>query len=569
MLRRWLDTAGLKIEDLRGTLSPDHFTNQAVPSRTTVSERLAGVNLQWDFVEAVADACSDSNETSSRLLSEARSLLDRISSATPPAQSEGRQSAAAAKSPQNMATKEAAELVAAQRHSLALSDKLLRAMERSAELEQARNNANHMVLILLTMVDKLRRDVATLTGERERMQTARKVQEDQSPLRGVRERLERSESQRAAAETELARAHTEREKADRLAEQAAEQVRVLTEELDRLRGGHSDALHAEPSQLAPIVTVSDASTDDTDDIDLALFRASQVLDGEADRLDHLADELKQDAPNWDNSLIRQDASDISPDNFMGPGSQTRPRESSGVFLELFGASPEELEVTGHPAHEVASRFGLAQAHDSVGKLLDAAARNGTTDEVLLLSKSLRPEDLYSLLAMIGAARPAKPLRELITAFRASGRDSEADKVLAAVGRHRPVRELPLVLSSLRGVEVWDIEWILETVMRNRTTEMAAIIRRLQETGLIQEANWLQLRSEMRGLTTETQAPPPDSKESATDADSKLTTRIRINIPASRPLPPAPAQPPRSAPSSDWFGPRRPQADEHDHRWPNF
>ncbi|MFH8630986.1 hypothetical protein ACH4CC_14075 [Streptomyces lydicus] len=68
------------------------------------------------------------------------------------------------------------------------------------------------VLILLAMVDTLRRDIGTLTAERERVRAARKDQE----LLRVRERLQRSEAQRSTAESELTQARAEREKADRL-----------------------------------------------------------------------------------------------------------------------------------------------------------------------------------------------------------------------------------------------------------------------------------------------------------------------------------------------------------------
>ena len=62
----------------------------------------------------------------------------------------------------------ATQLIGTQRQSLELSNELIRAVQRNAELEKARNDANHMVLILLTLVDKLQRDIATLTAQRAR-----------------------------------------------------------------------------------------------------------------------------------------------------------------------------------------------------------------------------------------------------------------------------------------------------------------------------------------------------------------------------------------------------------------
>ncbi|MFI9719392.1 hypothetical protein ACIHFE_07005 [Streptomyces sp. NPDC052396] len=78
LLRDWLDEAGLRLRDLTGRLRPEHFRDLRVPARTTVSDRLAGVNPQWDFIEAVADVCSRDAGQRDRRLSDARPHWDRL-----------------------------------------------------------------------------------------------------------------------------------------------------------------------------------------------------------------------------------------------------------------------------------------------------------------------------------------------------------------------------------------------------------------------------------------------------------------------------------------------------------
>ncbi|MFF5533007.1 FxSxx-COOH system tetratricopeptide repeat protein [Streptomyces cinerochromogenes] len=282
LLRDWLDGANLRVDDLRKRLTPEHFTTGRVPSRTTVADRLAGVGLDNDFVEAVADVCSADAAGRQRLLEQARA----VRSGQVPRQQPRRQPAPAGDGGI------AGELIVVQRHSLAVSDKLLRAMERVAELERERNNANQMVLLLLAMVDKLQRDIETLTSEQDRLRgdvTQPLVQE-------VHERLERSEEQRRKAEHELDRARDERRRADRLAEEAADQVRALTAELELLRR-HAAAAQGGPLPVvvAPEPGGHERLDADAGDIDQALAKAALYLDGGADRLDRLADELRLDS----------------------------------------------------------------------------------------------------------------------------------------------------------------------------------------------------------------------------------------------------------------------------------
>ncbi|HEY1155605.1 MAG TPA: hypothetical protein VGE95_04850, partial [Arthrobacter sp.] len=72
LLRSWLDNARLRIDDVVPLLTPEHFSDGRVPGRSTISERLAGVRLEEDFVQAIADVCSaDDAALREQLLQEA------------------------------------------------------------------------------------------------------------------------------------------------------------------------------------------------------------------------------------------------------------------------------------------------------------------------------------------------------------------------------------------------------------------------------------------------------------------------------------------------------------------
>lgn len=295
VLRGWLDRAGIRMDDALQKLTPEHFADKRIQSRSTMSERLAGVGLRHDFVEAIADVCSSSAADRDRLLAEAEAA---------------RQHALAACSGKGAGSSAVeAELILVQQRSLAVSDKLVRAMERAAQLERERNDANQMVLVLLAMVDKLHRDIDALVRDQDRLRASPPVHTE---LEQVHERLSRSEQQRISAETELKRARAERQKADQLAEEAAGQVRLLSEELDRLRGEVPEPAaedRARPS--APTPDVQNVLDGAADDIDLALIKAARHLDDRADRLDQLAGEL-----HLDNQPDNPATSDVTSDNSL-------------------------------------------------------------------------------------------------------------------------------------------------------------------------------------------------------------------------------------------------------------
>jgi RNA polymerase sigma factor (sigma-70 family) len=414
----------MRVDDVLRKLTPEHFADGRIPSRSTLSERLAGVGLRPDFIEAVADVCSKNAAGRDRLLAEAeaaRQQAGTVSSSTGAGNSVVE-----------------AQLVIVQQRSLAVSDKLVRAMERASQLERERNDANQMVLVLLAMVDKLHRDVDTLARERDRLRSSRSVHTE---LEQVHERLSRSEQQRVTAEAELDRARAERQKADQLAEEAAEQVRLLREELERLRGEGSDP-DADDSAPLPTTTpdVQDSWDGTADDIDVALIKAARHLDDRADRLDQLAGELHMDNPP-DNSSDSDVTADNSSDD--APDSETEnpalpPVERSRVSFEAFRQVHYPVYLAW--AHTYLS--DAADAENAVNAAFEELLRNWT--EVLKTESAAA----YSWQVMkhhtLGFAQSLGRRHSLV--------DSAAFETIALREAADPVGQLEETLSLFRAID---------------------------------------------------------------------------------------------------------------------
>ncbi|MGW4438007.1 DUF742 domain-containing protein [Streptomyces sp. NPDC004596] len=459
VLRQWLDNSGLRMDDIRSMLTPDHFKDGRVPSRSTLSDRLAGVALRQDFIEAVADICSSNDAARQQLLDEARVARQRARTA--------------GAGPSKSSVPEAQLVITQQQRALEVSDRLLRAFERQQQLERERSDANQMVLILLAMVDKLQRDITTLSRERDRLRVSNPAEEN---VKQVYERLARSEQQRDTAETELARAKAERQKADQLAEEAAEQVRLLTEELERLRGEVSDATAtaeadaAVPAVLAPLDV-------EADDIDLALSKAARHLDDRADRLDQLASELHLDNP-LDISLTANDASDNSqvpePDAvYLTPEQAVEAVQALLAEGRAADDARDLLHLTGQslPVTEVLRGAVMLRDTNLPGagtQLFDAAIARTRPVEMPALISALRTRgqdaELYQLLNQVVRRWSALDLADVVTSLRMDAQDSDAYQVLSAVGRDCPPLE---VLKILARVTEHDADWVVEVACRDR------------------------------------------------------------------------------------------------------
>ncbi|WP_374211019.1 DUF742 domain-containing protein [Streptomyces sp. MCA2] len=499
LLRAWLNEADMSLDRLMPELKPEHFMSGRIPSRTTVSERLAGVRLEWEFVEAVADACSPRSTAQHQfLLEQARAIQNQTAkqAAGPRELAESSREAGA----------RAAELVAVQRQSLVLSDKLLLAMERAVELERERNNANQMVLVLLAMVDRLQRNIETLSAERDgrRPSSARHTNVEE-----IHERLARSEEQRRTAEAELERARAERSKADRLAEEAAEQLQALKEELESLRQGGPGAPQQpdeKESAVATSVAMRDAIDADADDIDQALAKASRHLDAGANRLVRLADELHQNASisldiSADNLLSSNDAADnlktrsdagglAQPDAGEESASDNAQDLEEAVLrtYQYKRGLPGFLDFVSDQARLVPGLVALLRTRsfdNDANEILDFAGRSGSSDAIITCLPALRDNghdpDAYRIINAAGRERTSGDLVDLVHALREAGLGSQAYQVLTAAGRHRPINTLLPLLDGLDSLR--DSEWVLEAAAKDRSSASCdALASALRDSG---------------------------------------------------------------------------------------
>ncbi|WP_179202098.1 hypothetical protein [Streptomyces caniscabiei] len=482
LLRSWMDAAGMTVDSFRAHLTAEHFRDGRVPSRTTVAERLAGVNLSEDFVQAVADVCSRDAAERERLLQEASALMAGQGAFRPQPGSEPLSLHPAEPSARAALVE---ELVQVQRQTLDVHDRLLRAWERAADLERERGNANRMVVVLLTMVDKLHRDTASLTAERDRL---RRHERRPDLLEKVRERLARSEIQRKKAEAELERARSERNRADRLAEQAAQQVRVLTEELERLRhqDGQPDNSPAEEI-LTPRSTSRETADADADDIDEALAKAARHLDDGAERLERLAQDLHADnlpddpASGVSTAPLHSEPGEAgTPDSVEGKSVEQLTREVLQMFREVRQV-PARFQIMATEDAEIflGSLRVLLESDDDFEMafdLLDAAGEHGTADHVAALTAGLRRRAgasyAFQLLGTVGRTRSPHDIVAMVDTLRALAQEADAYQLLSAVGRERHAETIAPVVEALNNM---DAEWVLETVHRDRSEQEVKLV----------------------------------------------------------------------------------------------
>ncbi|MFD0339648.1 hypothetical protein ACFVH0_13280 [Streptomyces sp. NPDC127117] len=477
LLRGWMDHADLTIDLLRERLTADHFPDGRIPSRTTLANRFSGVALDDAFVQAVADACSRDADEQRMLLAQAHELKTRgagvPATAAPP-------EASRLPSPTDWGSiaRAGAELIALQHKYVATQDRLVRAVERSAELERERSSANQLVLVLLALVDKLHRDIDDLHNEQAPGNSRRLTRR---PLDEIRAQLSRSEQQRMAADAELVRARSERRKADQLAREAAEQVAALRAEVEELRRGPSvpDGRPAHAGASAGREVIEPHPADATaDDVDSALAKAARHLDEKADRLDLLADELHQDN-SPDNSPTGIDRPDNSPhvdvtdvtatDNDDEDADEAGDEEENLARQRAMKQMKQQIllryyELRADPEayRRVLSRFSPADAFE-LGLLMYEIATPeegervwstyGSTvmsDDLLALVERLDrsgwPDHASDILISAARGREVPGLLQLINEMEEAGADRTS--VLADIALCRAARDIPLVMANL-------------------------------------------------------------------------------------------------------------------------
>jgi hypothetical protein len=332
-------------------------------------------------------------------------------------------------------------------------------------------------------------------------------------------------------------------------------------------GSPAGALIEEQSSLSALSVERKPETFDDaaqDDIDQALAKAGRFLDDGAYRLDRLADEIRHETSSVDNSSTSTDVQDNPLDNSARPlAVQAEPHQIISSILEARAARKTEMiawvvaDVGRHQSDSVGVPVvaALLEADATVEAelLLDAVGRLRAPAGVPPLLAALRvaghDPKTHRIFASAGLTRPPHEFLALLTELRSSGQEADAYQVLAAAGRLQAKDTLPALLGALdQAGQHGDVDWILQTIKKERASQTAAFAMALEKFGQRYAAAALipllsrELPENDLGLPVYG-AWPEDAPFAGLPAaqtrrtETTLTTRIRINIPGSRPIPP--------------------------------
>ncbi|MBD0671651.1 hypothetical protein BU198_13310 [Streptomyces sp. CBMA156] len=262
----------------------------------------------------------------------------------------------------------AAELERVRARQVDTYERLARALEQRADLQQAAQNSAQLVMVLLTMISNLEGKVRVLSAERDEL---RGRAGDRAEFEDAQARLARALSQEHRAKEELERSRDKLRQADELASRVEAQVRELTDELDRLRSSESaatDDADTMPGGRSP------AADPAADDIDRALARAAAVNDADDETLQRITDALQDDAQE----LAPQEgpAEDLNgqavvPDNRDNPLTSTVTADKPSVHV-----TATSLDAgTPTARYTRALRLGKAGDHRGAADLFADVARD--------------------------------------------------------------------------------------------------------------------------------------------------------------------------------------------------
>ncbi|MDV7220433.1 helix-turn-helix transcriptional regulator [Streptomyces prunicolor] len=320
-------------------------------SKSQISVGLAGKVPEPAFVTALIRAAVPEPHLREKRLAHARLLLHAAThpspaSPLPPAASE-------------------VELAHLRAQQVETYDRLTRSLEAQNQLHEAAGNSAKLVMVLLTMINRLEQRITDLTGERDQLRAAHV---DTDTLHQTQQKLARAQEQEQRAQQELLRTQEKQRQAETLAATVQAQVAQLTDELDRLRNTSTTSADTNGTEntVAPF-TPSDGTTTDPvgDDFDQALTRITAVNDHDGQLLQDITHNLQQNPGEDENTVAWwvvtvQDNPPASPD--------TADNLSTGQI----GRPQKEIVLDGSPARLFAYR--LRDLRASAGLTLDQLAR---------------------------------------------------------------------------------------------------------------------------------------------------------------------------------------------------
>ncbi|SDL90997.1 Tetratricopeptide repeat-containing protein [Streptomyces wuyuanensis] len=350
-------------------------------SKTKISDVLAGKVPDEKFVTALIRVTVPEPLLRERRLAQAKQLLRAANHPAP-------------QKPATPAPSSAAELAELRAQLVEVYDRLTRSLEQQNQLRETAGNSAKLVMVLLTMINRLERRITDLTAERDQLRT---THADPQVLRQAQQQLTRAREQEQRAEQELQRAQEKQRQAEVLAARVQARVDELSDELDRLRAGTTDTPYPDAA-IARLTNPGAAADPVGDDIEQALARASEVNDEDDQLLQRITDDLDQE-PDRGEVVPDSPADNRTPGTFItDKPSEARAAARAAAergdhreVIRLAGALSDASPHTwgGEHSDRFATRYELAQRQGEAG---DAAGARDALTELLYDMKRMLGED---------------------------------------------------------------------------------------------------------------------------------------------------------------------------------
>ncbi|WP_328932413.1 MULTISPECIES: hypothetical protein [unclassified Streptomyces] len=244
-------------------LTSAHFENEK-PGRTAMYRMLKGNNLTWEFIEAVADICTETREHLRRILDEARPVWAKSQANPTPLA--------------NPVDQTQQQLIDVLTQLAETQKELLRVRQVREVSDQALVKANQMVWMLLMVIGQLESQIITLKHGLSGLTQRKSDTNSRSDLEGS---ISFAEVQRITAQTELERAKKERDAALQVSTEATISAQALQEDAQLLRVvnnlGRDEELER-PLPALPSLSGTADSANNAEDLSEALQRIKQELD---------------------------------------------------------------------------------------------------------------------------------------------------------------------------------------------------------------------------------------------------------------------------------------------------
>lgn len=273
-MRRWLDEAGLSVQEAHERLLAEHFQDRDVPHLRVFRTMLQGEKLTWDLVEAVADVCfpEEIGNLAHKRRRDARTIWDK---------------AQADPTPLNEASAPSNELLAEKERTIRVYEELNRLQNAYHVSEQGRQHALQVATVLFAQLGQAHAQVATLSRQVERAVGAPSASGE---LKVMRQRLERAQGQETDLREQLERAIRDRDRYQEVADRAARRIQVLENALRQL-GGEVEPVGVLAAGVQPLGLEAHKSDAALDAVDATLRKARDVLDREQEAVQEAAEQV--------------------------------------------------------------------------------------------------------------------------------------------------------------------------------------------------------------------------------------------------------------------------------------